>query len=72
MIFEETEVAAMRAANRPGTLGRAAARLGGGKINIDYSYCGFEPGSAQALLVFGVDNLSKAVKLLDELAGEEA
>lgn len=68
MIFEETEVAVARLENRPGSLGRAATRLGEGGINIDYSYCGFEPGSSRAMLVFGVDNLTKAAALLDELA----
>ena len=72
MIFEETEVAVIRVAHRPGALGRAAARLGENKINIDYTYCGLEPGSAQALMVFGVDNLTKAAKVLDEFAAEEA
>ena len=68
MIFEETEVAVTRVAHRPGELGRAAARLGEHKINIDYSYCGLEHGSTQEVVVFGVDNLPTAVKLLDELA----
>ena len=67
MIFEETEAALVRLEHRPGELGRAAARLGEHKINIDYSYCGLEPGSARALVVFGVDNLAKAAKALDEL-----
>jgi hypothetical protein len=71
MIFEETEVAVVRLAHRPGELGRAASRLGEKQINIDYSYCGLEPGSAQALVVFGVDNLTKAANLLDELATED-
>ena len=72
MIFEQTQVAAVRVAHRPGELGRAAARLGEKQINIDYSYCGLEPGSTQALLVFGVDDLTKAANLLDELATEDA
>ena len=72
MIFEETEVAVVRLAHRPGELGRAASRLGEGQINIDYTYCGMEPGSALGLVVFGVDNLTKAVILLDELAAEGA
>ena len=71
MIFEETDVAVVRLTHRPGVLGRAAARLGEAQINIDYSYCGFEPGSALALLVFGVDKLTKAATLLDELAAED-
>jgi hypothetical protein len=72
MIFEETEVAVVRVANRPGGLARAAVRLGENKINIDYSYCGSEPGSALVLLVFDVDNLTKASTVLDELAAEDA
>jgi len=70
MVFEETDVAVVRVAHRPGELGRAAERLGEKKINIDYSYCGVEPGSAHALMVFGVDHLSTAAKALDDLAAE--
>jgi hypothetical protein len=72
MIFEETEVAIIRLAHRPGELGRAASKLGENQINIDYSYCGLEPGSTRALLVFGVDNLTKAAALLDELSAQDA
>ena len=72
MIFEETDVATIRVAHRPGELGRAAARLGEKQINIDYSYCGLEPGSTRALVVFGVDNLTVAAASLDELAAEAA
>jgi len=72
MVFEETDVAVARLAHRPGQLGRAAARLGEKQINIDYSYCGLEPGSSYGLLVFGVDKLSAAATLLDELAAENA
>ena len=68
MIFEETEAVVVRLAHRPGQLGRAAALLGENKINIDYSYCGLEPGSSRALVVFGVDNLTRAANLLDEMA----
>ncbi len=71
MIFEETEAAVIRTAHRPGELGRAATRLGENKINIDYSYGGLEPGSSQVLLIFGVDHINKAAKLLDDLAAED-
>ncbi len=71
MIFEETEVAVARLPHRPGQLGRAASVLGENQINIDYSYCGLEPGSTLGLVVFGVDNLNKAAALLDELAAEK-
>ena len=72
MIFEETDVAVVRLPHRPGELGRAASRLGENHINIDYSYCGLEPGSTLGLVVFGVDNVTKAATLLDELAAEDA
>jgi hypothetical protein len=72
MIFEETDVAVVRLPHRPGELARAALRLGENQINIDYSYCGLEPGSTLGLAVFGVDNLTKAATLLDELAAENA
>lgn len=72
MIFEVTDVAVVRVPHRPGELGRAASRLGENQINIEYSYCGLEPGSTLALLVFGVDNLTKAASMLDELAVENA
>jgi hypothetical protein len=70
MIFEETEAVVIHAVHRPGELGRAATRLGENKINIDYSYGGLEPGSSQVLLIFGVDHINKAAKLLDDLAAE--
>jgi hypothetical protein len=67
MIFEEGEAAVIRLAHRPGELGRAAAWLGENRINIDYSYCGMEPGTTQLLAVFGVDQVTKAAAVLDEL-----
>lgn len=70
MIFEVTDVAIARVAHRPGELGRAASLLGENRINIDYSYCGIEPKSMQVMLVFGVDNLTKAATALDELSAE--
>jgi hypothetical protein len=71
MNFEQTEVAIVKVAHRSGELGRATTRLGENGINIDYSYCGQEPGSALVLLAFGVDNVTKAAALLDKLAIEE-
>jgi len=72
MIFEETEVAIARMTHHPGELARAALRLGEKKINIDYSYCGLDPGSNQVLLIFGVDNLSVAATALDEVSAKAA
>jgi hypothetical protein len=69
MNFEEQEVAVGRLAHRPGELGRAATLLGENQVNINYSYCGLDPGSTLPLVVFGVDNVTKAAALLDELTG---
>ena len=71
MCSSDLEAVVVRLAHSPGQLGRAAALLGENKINIDYSYCGLEPGSARALVVFGVDNLTRAANLLDEMARED-
>lgn len=67
MNFEVNDVAVGKVAHGPGELGRAASRLGENRINIDYSYSALEPGSMQPLVVFGVDNLTKASAVLDEL-----
>ncbi len=69
MVFEETDVAVVRLPHQPGGLARAATLLGEKQINIDYSYSGLEPGSTLALVVFGVDRLTAAAALLDEMAG---
>lgn len=66
--FEEEDVAVVTLAHRPGELGRAALRLGENQVNINYSYCGLQPGATLPLAVFGVDHVSKAAVLLDELA----
>jgi hypothetical protein len=40
--------------NNPGTLTRAAGRLGEPNININYAYAGIEPNTNVPLLFFGV------------------
>ena len=64
--FEQDYVAVVTLANRPGALGRAALALGEHKININYSYYGFDPASQLQLLVFGVDQVNKAGEVLDQ------
>jgi hypothetical protein len=68
--FEQDDVAVVTLEHRPGELGRAALLLGENQININYSYCGLEPGSTLPLVVFGVDQVTKAAALLDELSAK--
>jgi hypothetical protein len=69
--FEQDDVAVVTLENRPGTLGRAALRLGEDKINVNYSYCGSDPASNLLMLVFGVDQVTNAALLLDEFAASQ-
>jgi hypothetical protein len=68
----ETEVVQVMLANRPGELGRAASRLGEAGININYGYCGAEPGTNGTFLIFGVTEAGKAAKIFDQGAAASA
>ncbi|HVH69912.1 MAG TPA: ACT domain-containing protein [Candidatus Dormibacteraeota bacterium] len=70
--YTETEVAQVRLAHRPGELARAASRLGDVGININYGYSGTEPNTNATLLIFGVAEVGKAVKILDQAAAAAA
>ncbi len=48
--------------NEPGALGEASAKLAEAGVNINYVYGSVEKGGAQGTIVFGVDDLDKAVK----------
>ena len=43
--YTETKVAQVKLIHRPGELARTASRLGEAGININYGYCGVEPGT---------------------------
>ena len=64
--YKETDVAQVKLAHRPGELGRAASRLGDAGININYGYCGTEPNTNATFLIFGVAEVGKAVKILEQ------
>ena len=66
--YTEAEVAQVKLPHRPGELARAASRLGENNININYTYCGLEPGTNAPLVVFGVAEVARAVTLLDQIA----
>jgi len=62
--YTETEVAQVVLLHRSGELFRAASRLSEARININYAYCGTEPGTNMPLVVFGVTDVARAVSLL--------
>ena len=66
--YSEAEVAQVKLPNAPGELARAASKLGDANININYAYCGVEPGSNSPLVVFGVTEVSSAANILDRAA----
>jgi hypothetical protein len=70
--YREAEVAVAKLPNRPGELARAASRLGENHININYAYCGLEPGTNAELVIFGVADANKATMLLEELSAKAA
>ena len=65
--YTETEVAQVTLRHRSGVLYRAASRLGEAHINVNYAYCGTEPGPNMPLVVFGVTDVAKAVSLLEDV-----
>ena len=70
--YKEAEVAQVKLAHRPGELARAASRLGDAGININYGYCGTEPDTNATFLIFGVAEVGKAVKILEQAAAAAA
>lgn len=70
--FAETEVVQIPLANRPGALAQAASRLGEAKININYGYCGVEPHNDVPVLIFGVEDVGKASKILAQAVAATA
>lgn len=70
--YTQTEVAKVTLSHRPGELARAAARLGQAGINIDYGYCGVDPGTNATMLLLGVADAGKAAKVLEQAAAASA
>ena len=72
LTYKEGEVVQVKLPQRPGELARAACRLGEANININYAYCGVEPGSNMPLLIFGVAEVGQAATILDQAAAAAA
>jgi|SRR5215470_17846722 len=64
----EADVVQVKLSHRPGEVARVASRLGEANININYAYCGLEPGSNAPLMFFGVGEVGKAAPILEQAA----
>lgn len=66
--YTETKIVQAKILHRPGEIARLASRLGKANININYAYCGLEPGTNAPLVFFGVAEVEEAETLLREAA----
>ena len=72
LTYVEAEIAQARIPHRPGEIARLASRLGDANININYAYCGLEPGTNTPLVFFGVAEADKAAPILEKAASVAA
>ncbi len=62
----ETDVLAIRVADRPGGLNEALHVLDGSDINVDYIYAFYNSDKATALNIIKVDDMQKAIAALEK------
>lgn len=65
LTYAETEIVQIKIRHRPGEIARVASRLGKADININYAYCGLEPGTNAPLVFLGVTEVGRAASLLE-------
>ncbi len=56
LTYVEAEIVQAKLPHRPGEIARVASRLGEANININYAYCGLEPGTQLRILRLGAGN----------------
>jgi hypothetical protein len=64
VLVVENDVLMADNTNKPGALGKLAAKLAAHKINIDYAYLATSPSSKKGLLILRVQNVKKALQIL--------
>jgi hypothetical protein len=72
LTYAETEIVQIKILHRPGEIARLASRLGKANININYAYCGLEPGTNAPLVFFGVAEVGEATSILGHAAAAPA
>jgi hypothetical protein len=72
LTYAETEIVQIKILHRPGEIARLASRLGKANININYAYCGLEPGTNAPLVFFGVAEGGEATSILGHAAAAAA
>jgi hypothetical protein len=65
VLVVENEVLMIEGDNKPGSLAKIAHKLAEAKINIDYAYCATPPNAKKGLLVLRVNDVKKALKVLN-------
>jgi len=72
LTYAEAEIVQTKILHRPGEIARLASRLGRANININYAYCGLEPGTNAPLVFFAVADVRQAAAILEQAAGAPA
>ena len=61
----QNDVLQVKLANSPGAMGEVAGKLAKAHININYAYCTSGASGGRTTGILSVENLSKAIKILD-------
>ena len=61
----EDEVLLVEGDNKPGSLAAISRRLAAGKVNVEYLYSATHPKVKKGLMVLRVDNVKRALKVLN-------
>lgn len=72
LTYVEVEIVHAKLTHQPGEIARVASLLGAANININYAYCGLEPGTNAPLVFFGVAEVDKAARILKRAAADAA
>jgi hypothetical protein len=63
--LSETDVIAVEVGDHPGGLAKVLETLGNAGINVEYMYAFVEKSSANAVMIFRIEDIDKAVRVLE-------